>query len=1856
MGDGGFWLNRMGTMAQASNPGSRVPNYGLTTDLALSPGLETDDFDKLAQAITNVMASINQVTSITAGAIPTGLTGEARKPSLWDRATGLAGDAGNAVAGVLGEVNNVDNLLTPWDRSPGVGGKEDKLNWDFQDSADLTKEKLGGTAAKAATTPGLEQIFWGLEKINEYASTAVVATTLSEDDFGKLFQSGTWGDAHALQKDYKLNFGEAVAQTFYDKEVLLDKDRFEQIRQHNTAFNVAALAANVIAAWKADPNVLIGKGIGGARGLAEGRLAAGGRTLEVQRDILGASSMEAATAKAAGYTGLADKLRASYSLSLFDRAQNLRAKAQEMGFEEFSQLPAFQNSASGTVMAKLFQDVAGNDDDWNLVFRTSIGDPDALGELRTKRVDLNDKISAIELKEMPSLQSELEAIEAKYQARLAEQGKPADAAISIVSAHDYFLETESGILRSKMDELNMKLSTYQSHEDWMARMLPGLDETTDAVSSTSPNSIFGQLTNVGTHPTLASIKGKFSSWQQDPYSPNVNLFSIPNKVALRRVGAVSLNDVGEGAQAITAYMDQLAHVTGTRYQTSRDNVLGAFAGARTDTERKAAVEQLEREAITAVGLKHNLSEELMSDLGDMIRERRGKTWSKLTDSTIYSPIKGQDIMELRNPDGSVDKVRVPMDPTQLANFHSLTNLTDLDRMIRQNLDLLRDLDADRVNAVQAGASKARRIVGEKYNEFGEAFNSIWKPMALLSLRWPARVVADETLRTVMAAGALPVVANAARGGLNLIHNVGLVRPIEFWNGRKIKLGSLSEESLRAPRTNGFDAYDYRAITNPTGATPSSLVDMDKVDTARYDRLNTVTAKRKSQLRIHKQAGDTIMSPRLRDAVSTFLDADKPAWMRQWDERLAEAETSDTRGFYFDPVSGSRKNTGFGVSAYPGRLRTFEGKPTARELNYWIEKNSDLLAVKNNRVAVWKDKDTGRWHMDVVKTTKRREDAMLLASQVEATEFYDIADGFTRYLSEDFYGHFQSPWVKPVAENPPGGVAFDQQMLDDEAGAAIAGGFNVGPSRNAIGFGKKKWRTRDGKQVTYSDVFGESADDPNLYYSLSSSRDAVQALYAGHTRGLGKLRASRAGADYRRLDPAEAKPEEWAAAYSYFVNRHMRYSELAQKMLQGQSDDEVYEWLMGSAKGRELRKRLPERGQNAHRWVSEIRELVDHMFPNDVVRQAARDGEITPEQALSLVPPTDRMGVYGDMIQLGLGTSREQKLFRRVVDSTMDYLATKPTDALVRHPFASTVYNREMRNYISSVPAEKLTQDVLNAAEASARAKAIREIRRTLYNIADEREGVYLLRFVSPFFQAQLEVLERYARLSMEKPETLARMAQLLVGSQQIATGLWQVVDSEGNPAEGYSPDNQVIIQVQPWMKNIPVIGKALNQAGTLAVPVKSINIITGGGNPFIPSLGPIITIPLTEAYYEDRPELTDSAIYRWMFPYEMPRGSNWAERTANALLPAYARRLWASESDTFDDPAYVRRIGEINAQMLYRWETGGQEGPRPTYQDAVDAAKNEYRLRAASSFFFPVPVTPRSPYQFYIDEYRQYREHYGDHADEKFYDTYGPEFYVFAQRSTTSQGGMEPTSEAKRGFDQYKGLIERAPDLTSVLLGPFQGGDFNGAVYNWQLQNNLPGTAEKIRTPLSGQERIDQAMVGRGWVEYSKLASVIDAEIRSRVAQGGSPYLSASSNQDLAAWRADQIRTIESRNPGWQDAYNSRSTEMESWLRQAYSVAFDPSLDGREDIQTLRAYLIGRARLQDTLREREDSGQSSSDQLSFDPLGNPVGDNADLAYGWKSWIDEAKAKNPLFAEIYNRYLENDDLSTYIDPEVSSAVR
>lgn len=1829
MADKNWWFNAAGTVAPVSNPGSATPNYGLTMDVATAPWDGNADFQALADSLS---AALTRVASAYVPSRPV----QIEDPTLWDRAKGALGFVGDQAAGAVGAVdvltdmvgidstidNNFDDLeaeadeqgLTGWERMQFIG-----------------KADAGNTMQNAVEDPVAGKALETLDTITKHASAAMLFASLSQEDEGFDQVGQRWAQAKQMAEG-GWNPGQAFMALALDKETLDDDERMEKIRQHNTLFNTGALAFNVIAAWKADPTVIIGKGAGQVGDFAAGRLATEGRALEVQRDILAAPDRAAAQQQARSFTGIGDRVRARQGLSLYDKSLGLREAAQSMNFEKFKNLSPFKNSASGVVMAKLMQDVAHSDSDWNLVFRTAIGDPDAVGELAIARGEIADKIQAIEARSLPTLERQLERVSTRYEKRLAEQGRDADAGLEITRYGDWLLDNDFQVLKADVDEAKAHLATYESHESWMQRALPGLDLDADTVNNRVANSIFGNLEQVAvktnplqgagraTRASLYELGGKVTTWRHDDYSPVARMFRAPAKPFLKRTGVVSLNDVDEGAGAVNAYLDQITYVSGTNNQSVRDSILERWAGSRTDVERKDIVDELERQGIAMLGQKWGISGTVMDRVARDIQQRRGAAWTKMSDRTMYTTVRGangkrMDLLEVVDENGVKSSVRMPMDPSELPNWRPLTNLTDLDAELRKNKDLFQELG----KAEELGLWTSRHA-DQLYNVVGESFNSFWKPMALISLRWPSRVVADETFRIMLMMGVLPHMKSWMEGTRNTVYNNGVVRPREWWQGREVRTKSLAEDSLRA-MTHQFDPWDHRAAVNPTGAAPARVLDFDQIDQKRYARLNSEVSLRKQ----HTQS------------LAYFKgNGPKPKWEQQWDDRLAAAEGSDARGFFFDPATGKAANKGFAVSVYPGKLKTFGKKPTAREMNYWVEQNSDLLSIKNNRAAVWLDKETGRWHLDVVKTSKRREDAAALALEAEATEFYDIEDGFTRFMSEEnYYGHFDSPLVTGTG----GFDAITTETVD------VPDAYLERAPKRGIGFGKRKFRSSDGKEFESEAVFGLDRRDPNIYFSATSSEGAFQGLLGGHTRGLGQNRAKRTTRGYKVFNPGDDpdSPEaaEWAEAWTYYVNNHMRMSPIWKRMLNGQSDEQIEKWLW-SRDGRDIRVRMGPRGADPHKWVSEMRAIYDHTLPTAEARAAALAGDVDPKTVDNIIPIQHRNEVHGQDIELTAGVHSAQGLWFGFVDRWYRRLGSMPTDALVRHPFAANVYDLRLKNYLASVPADKVTQKVLNAAEASARTFAVKQTRRLLYNIADEMEGVHMLRFLSPFFQAQLEVLERYAHIWTRKPESLARTLLLFQGSQTSSIpGIFEVQDQDGNPAKEFSHDNKVILQVTPFMRGlankIPGLKSALENSDSLAIPVASLDLILQGEKPFLPSVGPLVTVPASEFYFRERPWKSETEVYEWLFPFGTPDGGGTAERTAKGLLPAWARRVWTAVSADFDDSAFANRANIIYQDMLLAYQQGKRD-EKPTEAEALSATKSEYLLRAFSSFVMPAPVTPRSPHQFWLDQGRAYRDKYGIDAGDKFYEDFGADAFAYFVESSKSMNGLAPTSRSAKGYVKNKRLIDQAPELAGILAGPFgYGGEFNDAVYQWQLETRKsPLSKSNMREIKDPAERIKDVQIDRGWIEYGKLQSALDAELRRR----GLTSVDNNGAEDLKFWRDQEVEGIISRNPAFSDAYQSRDQKMGNWLQQAYGVAFEKDLDGRTDIEGLRAYLISRTKMQEALQDRQANGLVESDSLS-------ATENADLKVAWDSYTRELISQNLLFAEIWHRYLENDDLSVYI---------
>ena len=123
-GNAHWWLNRAGTFAPVSSPGSNVPNYGLTFDVVTAPWDDQAQFSALVAS--RVMGAAQGIFSKVAQ--PVQFESAPKDPTLWDRMSGAADAAGHVVGeGVKGATGAIDAIANHLGGDATLGDQYDKL-------------------------------------------------------------------------------------------------------------------------------------------------------------------------------------------------------------------------------------------------------------------------------------------------------------------------------------------------------------------------------------------------------------------------------------------------------------------------------------------------------------------------------------------------------------------------------------------------------------------------------------------------------------------------------------------------------------------------------------------------------------------------------------------------------------------------------------------------------------------------------------------------------------------------------------------------------------------------------------------------------------------------------------------------------------------------------------------------------------------------------------------------------------------------------------------------------------------------------------------------------------------------------------------------------------------------------------------------------------------------------------------------------------------------------------------------------------------------------------------------------------------------------------------------------------------------------------------------------------------------------------------------------------------------------------------------------------------------------------------------------------------------------------------------
>lgn len=842
------------------------------------------------------------------------------------------------------------------------------------------------------------------------------------------------------------------------------------------------------------------------------------------------------------------------------------------------------------------------------------------------------------------------------------------------------------------------------------------------------------------------------------------------------------------------------------------------------------------------------------------------------------------------------------------------------------------------------------------------------------------------------------------------------------------------------------------------------------------------------------------------------------------------------------------------------------------------------------------------------------------------------------------------------------MRVDDQARIDELKAALAA-YRKRPTKRRMGEGKFNAL---GYQV--DDAFADQQQG-DLARALSSSGGTNDAQLSGYMdqlyRGLVRTR------NKQMYQPGS---DMYWDEFTTFVNRPLRNDLLAMSILQGKTDDEIVHALTRTKRGRAYVRDVIGRDADLNEVVAARRAETEALWSDPDLVEKILAGPITADDLrIGLAGRVDLPEVPG-MEWVSQGGAMAG--YRQVTSTIMKYLGTIPEDVAVRHPFYRRAWQNEMVRqvniYHGQMPeGQVLTQGDLESMSRVAHRAALNNTRRTLYTITRMSTPAAALRFVVPFYAAWENTIKFWAKAAMKDPSIIARYAMLWNAPNE--SRLVEVVDADGNPIEpnrGFNRYTGLIFDPDQAFIRIPVpkgaadslrrIGLDLGEMNSLNVAKGSLNMILQGEHPWMPSFGPIVVIPATMVAAQ-RPELEEifksvpggEDLYRTLIPFgRVTDEKDVFEILQDQVMPAGAQKFITALRGE-GDQQFVSTANEIYRAMLTDWELAGgkQSGlPEPEYTEAISRARSFFIMRGMANLTLPAAPSFRSKYQFYIDEWRRLANEYSESgagysaAKEKFLELY-PEFFRFSRSLSENPSGMAASQDAYQLFRENETLAAKIG-----AIGDGNGGylsiltnwradafEYSQAVRAWQMNRQyVPGVSDAVlrgsADPVKAEE---QSRIEAGWVKYRQMAARRDALLAER----GLISMSQPGAEDIEEAFLFGKQALIEENPVWgRELDNYQAGKWMEPVRAMFTVLQDERFmrtHGQEPVwQTMREWATTRQTVVDELARRKAEGGSGSIDANS---------NADLSDQWTFMVGVWKQKDTRFADMYDRFLDQDKL-------------
>lgn len=671
-------------------------------------------------------------------------------------------------------------------------------------------------------------------------------------------------------------------------------------------------------------------------------------------------------------------------------------------------------------------------------------------------------------------------------------------------------------------------------------------------------------------------------------------------------------------------------------------------------------------------------------------------------------------------------------------------------------------------------------------------------------------------------------------------------------------------------------------------------------------------------------------------------------------------------------------------------------------------------------------------------------------------------------------------------------------------------------------------------------------------------------------------------------------------------------------------------------------------------VSDVKLTLDKYLPEDtgLWPKFAKGDEITPADLRGAIPQSEYPVVHGEEMMQNTGMFAKDtpgSIVDRIVAKGFNRLGTIPSDLLSRNPVFARQYEARMRTVMGQEMAyrqsvgkgDDFSVAEINAMREKADILARKDLRQVVYD-PKRTNASEALRFIYPFLSAHTDSIARWGGMIAEKPQmvnTISKIYNAPVAANLVTDGSGNAVSANDgkvarqykDPVTGKITTKREFVPIEERVLHLRAPWETSKEAGSYPIKLQAMNTILPGDPWFNPGGGPLVQV-LGSEIAKKSPSTGDFLQWAKILPYGPTDATT-------SITPKYMRTIYDRfKAGDPDGEQYQKAYLAIYNKKVAEYATSGGK-KKVILADIDKEAKAFLNLQILEAWGSPAqsqdtPLTG-SPYQFFVDQWRQLQDADPENARDLFLERYGPMYFGFTASLSKSMG-IAATVSADAMAQKYKTEIGLDPEMASFWIGNvYNGGPFSDSVYQKQLEESFG--SEWVREKITAKDAITRNQEQAGWSMYRKAKLNLD----NMLLRSGHRSYQERGAEGFNQARKNMVAGISQQFPSWGEAFTITDRgkipqRIEFFQRAAMDQRLlnDPM---RTEMAPLVRYLQMRNAFKQELARR------GASQLSFDIGGQGRGENADLATAWDQQVTQLLNNSVSFNELYNRYLSNDHL-------------